>query len=248
MSFVGVQLSLDSDFSMDRAVDTYAAYGLALTLEDFFISGPEVRTNYIDIAGLDGALDVSDAPQGFPVYKDRTLRFKLYPPALPYRDADLPDLEALLNGIRNDWEGVKARIVLPTDESHYYLGRIHFGDLERGSGFIVCTATVYPFKLQKVVTTVEITDLTTSWKTYNLANERRFCLPEFTLGQTTQIQMLSGITGIPPIVTLTVASGIKTFTHPDLMLTNGTSLPMQARLTAANSDPYMVIAYRQGSF
>jgi len=247
----GVKLSADNDYAAAyNAVDTYEAYGLALAFDNFSLSAPQVRTEYKNIRGMDGALDVSEAPQGYPVFENRTARFRLFKAVRPFMRLDIDALQTLRTEFLARWQGQRVRITFPDDETHYWLGRLTVGDLDLGDdyGFFDCTAIVYPYKLKNETTTVEITDLTTSWKQYTLTNERRFVVPTITVMQDTEIQILAGVAAIPPVVSLTVPSGeiSASYKKPDTLLVSG-SVPFQARLTSAAASPYMEIAYREGT-
>lgn len=247
----GVKLSADSDFAAAyNAVDTYEAYGLALAYDNFTLSAPEPRTEYKTIRGMDGALDVSEAPQGYPVFENRTARFRLFKAVRPFMRWDIDALQALRTEFLARWQGQRVRITFPDDETHYWLGRISVGDLDLDNdyGFFDCTAVVYPYKLKNETTSVEITDLTTSWKQYELTNERRFVVPTITVTQNTEIQILAGVSAIPPVVSLALPSGdvSASYKNPDTLLISG-NVPFQARLTAASASPYMEISYREGT-
>jgi len=246
----GVVLSLDNDFAADvHAVDTYATYGLGLLVDDLSISAPEVRTDTITVRGMDGVLDVSDAPQGFPVFNDRTIKFKLVKLPRPYQGMDIVELMQLRTRLMADWQGKRIRIILPDDPTHYWSGRMTVGGLIAGEGIIECQATVYPYKLKNTVTEVELDGLTTSWKTFHLQNERRYVVPEITFSQNSSIQIMSGPLAVPPVVELTVPEGelsgqVKT---PDFLLMDGSN-EIRAKLAAATSSPYLAIVYREGTF
>lgn len=247
----GVKLSADSDYAAAyNAVDTYEAYGLALAYDNFSISAPEPRTEYKTIRGMDGALDVSEAPQGYPVFENRTVRFRLFKAVRPFMRWDIDALQALRTTFLARWQGQRVRIIFPDDEEHYWLGRLTVGDLDLDDdyGFFDCTAIVYPYKLKTATTEVEITDLTTSWKQYELTNERRFVVPTITVLQATDIQILAGVAAIPPVVSLTVPSGeiSASYKKPDTLLVSGT-VPFRARLTSATASPSLVIDYREGT-
>lgn len=248
----GIKLSADSDFAASyNTVDTYEAYGLAFAFDRFSISAPQIRTDYKTVRGMDGALDASEAPQGYPVYENRTINLRLFKAVRPFMACDILELQALRTSFMARWQGQRIRITLPDDEKHYWLGRISVGDLEadRDFGFFDITAIVYPYKLKHELTAKEITDLTTSFKTYSLSNERRFVVPTITVAQDTIVQMLQGPLSVPPAVTLTLPSGDTSADYklPDTLLIAG-SLQMQAKLSASVVSPYLLITYREGTF
>ncbi len=244
----GVTLSYDSDYAAQyNAVDTLDEYDLALAQDDFELSAPELRTDYKTVRGMDGALDVSDSPQGYPTFENRELKFKLFhrPPFMAW---DIEELMALRTTFMARWQGRRVRITLPDDPTHYWVGRLSVGAQEPGDGFLHIEAVVYPYKLKNDVTSVTITDMTTSYKTYTLANEDRYVVPEITIAQDTTIQFLQGPLGVPPEIALELPSGetSATFKLPYTLLVEGTN-QFQAKIAAAGTNS-LVIAYREGTF
>lgn len=244
----GIRLSADSDYAAQyNSVDTFDAYGLALAFDGLEISEPQIRTDYKTVRGLDGVLDVSDAPQGYPTFENRTLKFKLFH-SPPFMDWDIAALQQLRTTFMARWQGRRVRITLPDDTERYWVGRLAVGPLEAGSGLLECEAVVYPYKLKNAETTVTITDLTTSYKTYTLQNERRFVVPTITVAQHTYIQFLQGPLGVPPVVGLSVPDGqtSASFRLPDTLLVDGTN-QFQAKLAASGTNS-LIITYREGTF
>lgn len=244
----GIKLSADSDYAATyAAVDTYEEYGLALAFEPFSISAPKVRTEYKEIRGMDGALDVSDSPQGYPVFENRTLKFRLFhvPPYIAWKIEEYLQLRSTFMA---RWQGKRIRITTPDDTTHYWVGRLSVKDPEDGSYFLDCEAVVYPYKLKHETTTVTITDLTTEWQTYTLTNERRYVVPTITIEQDTDIQMLQGVLSVPPEVNLALPSGetSTTFRLPDTLLVEGVNT-FQAKVAAAGTNS-LTITYREGTF
>lgn len=248
----GIKLSEDNDYSAEfNSVDTYEEYGLALAYDNFSISAPEPRTEYKTIRGMDGALDVSDVPQGFPVFENRVAKFRLFKAVRPFMRWDINELQKLRTEFLARWQGRKVRITFPDDEDHYWLGRITLSGLtmEDDYGFFDCEAVVYPYKLKNTITLVEIDDLTTEWKTYTLTNERRYVVPTITVVQDTDIQMLSGALAVPPVVHLTLPTGsfTATFKNPDTLILGGT-VQFRAKLASVAEYQSTSILYREGTF
>lgn len=241
----GVFLSYDSDAA--QAVDTLQEYGLALALDGLKISAPKVRTEYKEIRGRDGALDASDSPQGYPTYEPRPLTFRLFHDP-PFTERDVEELLALRTEFAARWQGRRVRITLPDDDAHYWLGRLSIADFEAGTYTIDCEAVVYPYKLANEETVVTIDDLTTSWQTYTLDNARRYVVPVITIGQDTDIQLLQGPLGVPPVLELELPSGetSASFRLPDALLVPGENL-LRAKIGAAGTNS-LTITYREGIF
>lgn len=229
------------------AVDTLDEYGLALAQDGFSISAPKVRTEYKEIRGMDGALDVSDSPQGYPVFENRTLKFRLFH-VPPYIAWDIEEYLQLRSTFMARWQGKRIRITTPDDTTHYWVGRLSVKDPKEGSYFLDCEAVVYPYKLKHETTTVTITDLTTEWQTYTLANEDRYVVPTITVEQDTTIQLLQGPLGVPPEISLVLPAGetSASFQLPDALLIPGSN-QFKAKLPASGTNS-LTITYREGTF
>ena len=104
------------------------------------------------------------------------------------------------------------------------------------------------FEHTHAATAVTIDDMTTSYKTYTLANEDRYVVPEITISQDTIIQFLQGPLGVPPEIELELPSGESsaTFRLPDTLLVPGTN-QLLAKIAAAGTNS-LVITYREGTF
>ncbi len=148
-------------------IDTLRDFGLILCA-DLKISRPKLKENRVDIPGGDGSLNMSYSPQGYPVYKDRTISFSLFK---AMGEAERSQLVSLLN---NKWQGREVKIVLPDDEDHYWKGTIEFGDINGyNSGKIPVSMTAYPYKLRARKTVKGIQGN----GTVTLRNERMQAIP-----------------------------------------------------------------------
>lgn len=97
--------------------NTYADWGLILTSKD--VTPPEPKTNYIDLDGMSGSLDLSEALTGEITYQDRTVTATFWTDT-GYRK----DRERLLQTIRTALHGKKVKIIEPDDPEHYFYGRV----------------------------------------------------------------------------------------------------------------------------
>lgn len=153
-----------------NGVNTLDEYGLFL-LSDVKIGAPEKKTNYVDIPGADGSLDMSDYPQGRPVYKNRTISFRLF------RHTDEVTFARILTCLRKKYHGRSVRLVLPNDCEHYYKGVMSIGDT---ANYHACTIPVTvlaePYKLQLEETEVVVN--VSGAKTVSLYNEGKPAVPE----------------------------------------------------------------------
>lgn len=146
-----------------NSVDTLTQWGLAM-LADLEVEAPEKKTNYIEIPGADGALDLSDYPQGRPTFKNRKISFNLFKRMEP----DAADQMRTL--LRQRYHGRRVKLILPTDAEHYFIGTAAIG---KASGYPACmipvtmTADPYKLKLQPTV----VTETVSGTATVTLENE-----------------------------------------------------------------------------
>ena len=123
-------------------VETLSEFGLIL-LDDLKIEEPERKSNIIDVPGADGELDLSNFPQGRPVYKNRRISFTLF------KAVGEVELEEIRTELRNAWHGQTVALILPNDPSHYFRGVISIGAASGYNlGRIPVTMSAYPYKLK----------------------------------------------------------------------------------------------------
>lgn len=103
-------------FKIDK-YNTFTDWDLILTAKD--VTPPEPKTNYVDLDGVDGTLDLSEALTGQVVYKDRTVSASFWTD-----HGKRVDREELLRSIRQVVHGRKVKIVEPDDPDHYFIGRV----------------------------------------------------------------------------------------------------------------------------
>lgn len=122
-------------------VNTLSDYGLCI-LDDLTIGEAKLKENYVDIPGANGSLDLSYAPQGYPVYEDREISFTLF------KGVDDVALETIRAELANSFHGQYVDLMLPNDASHSWEGTIQFGGISGyNSGKIPVTFRAQPYKV-----------------------------------------------------------------------------------------------------
>ena len=142
----------------------------------------EPKTNFIDIPGADGSKDFTESPAGRVVYNTReiTWTYKLYP-----GDSWVTKYAQVSNAIN----GKSCRITLDDDPDYYYQGRVSV-DKHAADGIlhtITVIATCQPYKLRQSETT-QSANLTTSYSTIVLDNDRKPVTPMITVSAATTLQ------------------------------------------------------------
>lgn len=122
---------------------TYRDWGL-LPKTRPTIAPPKVRTNYVDVPGLDGALDLSEALTGRVGYQTRDFSAEFI--VIDARNR----WDALYSEILDTLHGQRMQIILDEDPGYYYTGRVTVNALEsdRKTATISIKAVCDPYKLE----------------------------------------------------------------------------------------------------
>ena len=146
-----------------------ADYGLIVA--PYAIPMPEPQTNFVEIPGRDGALDLSEA-FGTVRYADRTISLTLYARA-PF--------DALISSFAVDVHGRRMNVIFDRDPAYYFDARVTVEDVERHAGYcelsLECRAR--PYKMEHFDTTITV--LPTGSATITLTNTRMPVVPVITV-------------------------------------------------------------------
>jgi phage-related protein len=147
----------------------HADYGLIVA--PYAIPLPEPQTNFVEIPGRDGALDLSEA-FGTVRYTDRIIPLTLYLRA-PF--------DTLISTLAADVHGKRMNVIFDRDPNFYYDARVMVEDVERHSGYcelsLECRAK--PYKLEHFETTITV--LPTGNASVTLTNTRMPVVPSITV-------------------------------------------------------------------
>ena len=209
---------------------SYILFGSKSTKTDYgfivapyIIPMPTVQTNFVEIPGRDGMLDLSEG-FGLVRYSNRAIALTLYAVA-PY--------EQTLSSFVNDIHGKRIELVFDRDPSFYYVGRVSVDALEKKDGYCAITVnvTAEPYKYKRTITTITQTGSGTA----TLTNLHMPVVPEIAASAEATLVYQSG--GIP--ATTVVAAG----THfiPALLLEAGTK---SVEVTTTGE---VVFSYREGA-
>lgn len=116
---------------------SYTDFGLVL--EDMDIPPASPKTNYVDIPGGDGSIDLTEA-FGEVKYNDRELEF-----AFSCRKEDFETKKRI---VANAIHGKRMRVSTTVDPGYYYQGRVYIDSYETSAVFgrIIVKAIVGPYK------------------------------------------------------------------------------------------------------
>lgn len=172
--------------------DIHSFYDLNLILSEVEITPAVPKTNYVDIPGADGALDLTEA-NGEVKYSDRTHKFTLT--MNPADDLSEAAWEAKKTEVSNRLNGRACRITLDKDPDYYWQGRCavdSYTSNKRLRQFVV-SARVRPYKY-KQTETVATFDLTETEQTVSLQNSRRSVCPVITCTDDNTVIVFNGNT------------------------------------------------------
>ena len=200
-----------------------ADYGLIVA--PYVIPMPEPQTNFVEIPGRDGALDLSEA-FGTIRYADRIIELTLYARA-PF--------DALVSALAADVHGRRMNVIFDRDPTYYYDARVTVEDVERHLGYcelsLKCRAK--PYKLEHFETTITV--LPSGIATVTLTNTRMPVVPTIT----TSAEMTLTFTIGGKDYSVTLSAG--THTIPSLVLLEGYT---EIGITGTGSATF---AYRKGA-
>lgn len=136
-------------FKIDR-YNTFLDWDLILTRKD--VSLPEPKINTVELEGMDGSLDLTEALTGYVTYKDRIISASFWTD-----HGTRQDREALLRKIRQALHGRKVKIVEPDDPDHYFNGRVKITSEENNLAYmeisIECICDPYRYTINDIVNT-----------------------------------------------------------------------------------------------
>lgn len=115
-----------------------------LKIKSFDIGMPEAKTEYVDVPGMDGSLDLTETQNGGVKYGMRTLEF-----VFDSRDCNYLKWTNLISRIARTIQGKEKRIILDIDHGYYYVGRCAIDTKKTNEVLaeITITCTCEPYKI-----------------------------------------------------------------------------------------------------
>ena len=154
-------------------INSYKDLGLLLLPRK--IPKPTPKTNYVDIPGGDGSLDLSEVVAGEIKYNDYVIPFEFH-----VIDENL-DWDSKVSEIANCLNGRKKNIIISSDSDYYYVGvrcEVNEFSSNKRLGNITINCRVKPYKLKRIESTYSI-DLgsTKTTKEIRINNDRMTTVP-----------------------------------------------------------------------
>ena len=201
----------------------HSDYGLIVA--PYAITMPEPQTNFVEIPGRDGTLDLSEAFSTVR-YTDRIIPLTLYARA-PF--------DTTVSALAADIHGRRMNVIFDRDPTFYYDARIMIEDVERHWGYceLSLECRTKPYKLEQFETAITV--LPTGNATVTLTNTRMPVVPTITISA--EMTLAFTIGGKDYSVTLPAG----THTVPSLVLSEGDT---KIGITGTGSATF---AYRKGA-
>lgn len=158
------------------------------------ITPPSVKENYVDIAGGNSSIDLTEAVGGV-VFDDGKIEFKF----TLFSEADK-------NSMKNDLHGKRLKIILEKESDYYYDGRLSVAKEELSGSLyeLYIEAKVKPYKLEEKTTLHK--EAVNGVKELILFNTRMPAMPQITVTGSLQLKyegnvysLNSGVYEIPEI-------------------------------------------------
>ena len=153
-------------------IHSFYDLNLVLLADGVDIPPPKPKTNYVDIPGGNGSIDLTEA-HGKVNYNDRECKFTfaVHPSDRMTFEEKKAQVAGLLNGKQCD-------IVLDKDQEYYYSGRCAVDDWQQDRNYkkIVISARVAPYKYKINETVVSFT-LSATAQTVTLHNGSKPVVP-----------------------------------------------------------------------
>jgi hypothetical protein len=106
------------------------------------VQPPDVRETYIDIAGMDGELDLSEVLTGYPSYGSRDAKWE-------FTVIDRSQWDSVYSRLMNEIHGRRMYVILDEDSKYYYTGRLKVDSFKskKNTATIVIDGYLDPYKI-----------------------------------------------------------------------------------------------------
>lgn len=176
------------------------------------VNPPAVKTNVVEIPGGDGALDLSTALAGRPVYKNRTGSWEFYV------ENGFRDWAELYSEIMGYLHGQKMKAVLEDDPGYYYEGRFSVNAWKSESNWSLITIDydVSPYKRE-----TDSLDENWLWDPFNFETDIIRTYKNLPVDQTLTITILGSTMPSVPTITASSTGMTVTFSERTYYLSKG---------------------------
>lgn len=140
--FNGITITVEGS---STSYHSYDDWGLYVTNTDC-IGAPELITNYVEVPGRNGFIDMTEAISGRPIYKNRKIKINLA--GTRFRT----NWDSVISSFRNYINGRVCRITFDNDIAYFWRGRVSIEDfssvMNLGAFSIEVDAEPYKYSIE----------------------------------------------------------------------------------------------------
>lgn len=175
---------------------------------------PSVKTNYIEIPGGDGSLDLTTALAGRPVYKNRTGSWEFYV------ENGFKDWTVLYSEIMTYLHGKKLKAILEDDPDYYYEGRFAVNAWKSDPNWSIITIDyeVGPYKRSLVAAGNDWL-----WDTFNFETDVIRSYENLPVSGSLTVVVVGDGMPVPPTIVASVAGMTVTYNGDTYTLNKGSN-------------------------
>ncbi len=165
----------------------HSFYDLDLILAPFTPTPASVKFEYLDVPGMDGSLDMTEAP-GRVTYNDREFKF-----TFTINPLSKMTFDEKISQVSNALNGLSCKITLDRDSEYYWEGRCFVNEhlQNKKIGKVVVNARVRPYKLRQNPTIISCR-LTNNEQIITLKNGKKSVVPQITCTNDNTIVLFNG--------------------------------------------------------
>lgn len=175
---------------------------------------PSVKTNYIEIPGGDGSLDLTTALAGRPVYKNRTGSWEFYV------ENGFKDWAVLYSEIMTYLHGKKLKAILEDDPNYYYEGRFAVNAWQSDPNWSIITIDYEVAPYKKSVVAVGNDWL---WDTFNFETDMIRSYENLPVSGSLTVVVIGDSMPVPPTIVASVAGMTVTYNGDTYNLNKGSN-------------------------
>lgn len=175
---------------------------------------PSVKTNYIEIPGGDGSLDLTTALAGRPVYKNRTGAWEFYV------ENGFKDWTVLYSEIMTYLHGKKLKAILEDDPDYYYEGRFAVNAWKSDPNWSIITIDyeVGPYKRSLLAAGNDWL-----WDTFNFETDVIRSYENLPVSGSLTVVVVGDSMPVPPTIVASVAGMTVTYNGDTYTLNKGSN-------------------------
>lgn len=175
---------------------------------------PSVKTNYVEIPGGDGSLDLTTILAGRPVYKNRTGSWKFYV------EDGFKDWAVLYSEIMTYLHGKKLKAILEDDPDYYYEGRFAVNAWQSDPNWSIITIDyeVAPYKRSLVSAGNDWL-----WDTFNFETDVIRSYENLPVSGSLTVVVVGDSMPVPPTIVASVAGMTVTYNGDTYNLNKGSN-------------------------